>query len=185
MRTASRVSTADAAGMDRLLRAIQQSHAGTVEFWASFDTVYPLYRGELGSYVSTLFAWDLPGAPKDTRRNLTLTQFGTGMTLSPRDVPVAIDANLNFAFSIRTGLVHMLISWDGAKTTLYKNGELYKAVTLPWNVEKMTPGSLLVLGNNTENAFPYLGTCYFLAFHDKALTAEDAKRHYLAGPSGR
>ena len=184
MRTASRVSTEKPEGMDRVVQAVQQSHACTVEFWASFDTVFPPYRKGMG-YAATLFSWDLPGTTGESRRNLTIMPIRMMMALYPRDVPVKYDARLFFACNLRPGLAHMVISWDGAKTTLYKNGEFCQEMTVPWNVEKMTPGSLLFLGNSADSTLPYFGTFYFLAFHDKAFTAEDAKRHYLAGPSGR
>lgn len=181
----SRVATEGAAGMDRVLQAIKQSNACTVELWTSLDTVYPPWSKDYGVYTSVMLSWDLPGAAKDTRRNLSLVQFGAHLEIALRDVVISKDLPHVLNSILRTGLVHLAISWDGTTTTCYRNGEKLIPVTIPWSPEKMLPGAPLILGNSADNAYPFFGTCYFLAIHDRAFTPEEARQHYLAGPGGK
>ena len=183
LRDESRVMTKS--GVDKLCK-IQQSHACTIEMWISTDTIYPPAIPQEVAWISHLFSWDLQQANKDTQRNLSVLQQSTSLWLCPRDVPVGQTGNTTFYNGIRTGLAHIVIAWDGTKTTLYVNGtNRGEKLNIPWNVENMTKGSQLIIGNAADSRHPYLGTFYLFAIHDRAFTADDAKRHYLAGPSPR
>lgn len=185
----SRVSTGKEgqAGMDKLL-GMKTTHACTVEFWVSTDTVYPPIKQELG-WASYFLSWDNPAAPKDTQRNLAILQSSTSLLYCPRDVPVANNGVTAFPGTVRTGLAHYVLASDGEKreTTIYLNGMMLgKKPGFPLNEAQMTPGGALVLGNNAGNpVYAFTGTFYLLAIHDRCFTLEDAVRHYNAGPSGR
>ena len=189
------------------LMALAAHHAGSIEAWVSPDTLCPP-SGDAGCLLS----WETAAH----QQNFTLghqffagSEFFSALVFAPRDIDFMSSQAQQplrlHGFGI--GLNHVVVTWDGKLTIVYRNGvRLKKLLTafhdrrdafggytsgwrdanpLPWHAEHWDPNARLLLGALSNGQYAYLGTYYLLAIHDACLTDAQVLRHYQAGPDGR
>ena len=178
----SKVISATAA--DKLL-ALNTTKAGSIEFWASSETLYP--RAEVANWVSCMLSWDSQTDASGQFRNLTVGQYPSVLAFVPKtNAPFYTDNNALRRFNgAHLGLQHIVLAWKDAQISGYIDGKLIATVNLPGPLDKNIAGSFLILGNTAGLTNAFVGEMYLLAIHDAALTAEQVQRHYQAGPSAR
>jgi hypothetical protein len=184
------------------LMTLAQRKAATVELWVATDSLYPPT-----TWLGGLLAWEKPGEA----RNLTLAQSYydlavgvAGTTFNPKSGGAA-----RFK-ALRTGLQHLVVTWDGTVTCAYVNGVKFGTDLLDWHPERWAADAPLLVGTladgqpnytltlakhygpapyilpqQTEMQHCYLGTFYLAAIHRRCLSPDEVARHYAAGPSAR
>lgn len=177
----SSMQTKNSLGADKLL-ALGKNKAFSIEFWISTDTIYPPSPSAM-NWVSSILSLDLPGSTNPNQRSLSIGQTVTNLLVVPGGGPFRRDGNVQF-WGFRTCLQHIVITWDGNTTRVYTNAYQVQERKMNWPNE-FTPGNLLILGNTADGKYPYLGTFYLFAIHDRCLTSDEVRRHYNAGPSAR
>jgi hypothetical protein len=174
----------------------------TIEVWISTDTVYaPTY------WLGGILAWELPNEQRNFAighifRDFVFSPCGTKFNPLERKSP-----HFNY---IRTGLQHIVITWDGVTTRAYINGTLVGQSNVNWQSDKWSPDAPLIVGSlnsgqpdngdniarsigvglyimprQVEMQHTYLGTLYLTAIHKKCMTPEEVKNNYQAGPSAK
>lgn len=173
-----------AGGVAKLM-AIARSKACTLEVWTSNDTEYfPQH------WLGCLLTWE-SGAGKQNfllgghKADLIAAPSGGQFETGYNDNYVNTNGSYNAYFGFRTSLHHTVITWDGTNTRGYNDGKPLEAQQINWHPDQWTADAPLLLGNRTDNQRTYLGTFYLVAIHDKCLSADEVKRHYLAGPSAK
>ncbi len=146
------------------LLAPAKTHACSIEFWLSADTIY---------YPYSLFAWEQSAEA----RNLELNHMQYLLLFSTH-AQTAPPSDQSFP-CLRSALQHYVITWDGTTTSVYHNGIVVAQRPIPWAVEQWQADYPFTLGGG------FLGTFYLFAIHDRCLTPEQILRHYQAGPSAR
>jgi hypothetical protein len=169
------------AGAVKKLMALAEKKAGTVEWWLSTDTIYPP-----SGWAACLLSW----VTDANESNLSIGHYFSGAPGNIIVIPQGSafdlrDPNTLQAPGFRTGLQHIVVTWDGTTTHAYINGKHVGERNLPWNPERWKADGLLVLGNTGDSTRGYRGTFYLLAIHDRCLPDKDVQRHYAAGPSAR
>lgn len=160
--------------VDKLL-ALSTSKACTIELWLVGETYYPP-----NNRVSSVFSWALPNG----KQNLSLIQENKSLLVGLPNTNFPGNGAARFMF--KTGFTHLVISWDGTTTRYYVNGQKVEERVCPWNIDKLQAGGTLVLGNVSKGfGYPFLGSYYLFAIHDRSFTAEEVLRHYNAGPSAQ
>ncbi len=184
------------------LDAIRTKKAATFEFWISADTIFPPL-----DWTGCLLAWQ----KSNTTRNIAITQMRDYLlvapcstSFSPRSQPVIL------ARGVRTGLQHLVVTWDGVTTLCYRNGILIGRGQLPWQTERWTADVPLILGDvpakprlaadevssflhiasyiltdQRSEHYSFMGTYYQVAIHDRCFSRADVLRHFNAGPGAR
>jgi len=170
------------AGNVRKLNAIAQQHAGSIECWLSYATLYPPTKDPI-FWEGNVVSWE----------NLTgQRNFSFGFHSFNLEIAAIAGADLQ-KFNPATcwtpynhlGLQHQVVAWDGHYTYFYVNGKLVDTRHYKWQVELWQPDMPLTFGNEPNGLRPFLGTYYLLAIHDCTLSANQVLRHYQAGPSAR
>jgi len=174
--------TADAGGK---LMALKRQHAATIELWASNASSYPPDH-----WMGVILSWEKAAERRNFQVGIHMNTFilvpPSGVFNHGPTVDNFPDLTGSFnTYGIRTGLQHLVITWDGQTTTAYANGTQIGAGETPWEPERWDPHALLLLGNRSDNQRTYLGTYYLLAIHDRCFTPAQVKRHYQAGPAAR
>ncbi len=198
IRGAGHIQAADASK----LMEIAQRKACTVELWIATDSIYPPT-----DWLGGLLAWEKPGEVRNLsvahmNRNLVLAPAGT--TFNPKGGGAAY-----FQY-IRTGLQHVVLTWDGTVTRAYINGEAHGESTIDWQTAKWAADAPLLLGTLGDNQpnytlpiarflgpapyimpqqfemqYCYLGSLYLAAIHRRCLPPDEVLHNYHAGPSAR
>ena len=189
----------------KLADALKRAHAGTFEFWLSFDTLFPPV-----DWLGCLLAWQ----QANDHRNLAIVHmYGNifmtrAAAFTPRYGEMAIFDGLRTG--LRTGLQHVVITWDGTTLLLYRNGQQVGRSTWPWRPETWSDDAQLILGNLTANPrcanyetthflhianyifseqhgkdYTFLGSYYLVAIHDRCFTQTEIQRHFEVGPSAK
>ncbi|HEY3418249.1 MAG TPA: hypothetical protein VGM23_15335, partial [Armatimonadota bacterium] len=200
LRVNSRLLSAD--NVDKLM-AIARNKACTLEMWVSNATMYPPTET-----LGYLFSWERPGAPP---QNFAAALLCTNILLLSQGTAFTPYCPGSMIFKgLRTGLAHVVITWDGARTTGYINGNAVSTEYTRWSTDRWAPDARVVLGDQLNPQKPqvaaiskfvgiatyilepqltghhtYTGTYYLLAVHDRSFTPADVQRHYQAGPSAR
>jgi len=189
-----------AGGVAKLM-ALAEKKAATIELWLDADTLYTPT-----DWVAGLLAWELP----HEQRNFAIAQYNFYLAVATPGVTFEPSQGSTFTHVMRTGLLHVVVTWDGTLTRYYVNGDLKGTVTRDWQPTRWSAAAPLLLGslaegqpnyhdriarflgprpdilaNAREMNHCYLGTFYLAAVHDKCFTDEEVKRHYQAGPSAR
>jgi len=160
------------------LMGIAKTHACTLEFWISPDTLYSTTDNN-----GCLLAWEV----RKNQQCLTVGHSHNALTFAminedaKRRYPTAVLKVDGF----RTGLQHYVLTWDGTVTRWYLNAQMTGIASLDWAVDRWESDDLLFLGNRMDLESNYLGAYYLVAIHDRCLPAEEVLRNYLAGPSAR
>ncbi|OPZ87086.1 MAG: hypothetical protein BWY76_00640 [bacterium ADurb.Bin429] len=198
------------AGKVEKLLALAERRAATFEFWISAATIFPP-----SDWHGYLLTWEKPGDPA---RNLAVAQISSKVMLIPGGVPFiprgrfhqdTLQSGALFS-GYRTGLQHIVFTWDGRLTRCYLNGARVGERATPWKPDAWSPDAVLTLGNQLnpqprnfdqyiyylqvapyilkdqgtgEHAF--LGAFYLAAVHDRCLSDADVARHYQAGPGAK
>ncbi len=158
------------------LSAIAETRAATFETWVSTDTLYPP-----SAWSGCLLTWETAGT-----QNLTLAHRTAALAFEPNGPNRADVKNASAVFAgFRTGLQHLVITWNGKITSCYVNGVKVGAQPIAWKPEEWLPDARLLLGAFADGQRYYLGTYYLLAIHDTCFTDEQVLRHYNAGPSAQ
>ncbi|MHB9132725.1 MAG: hypothetical protein ACYDBB_16785 [Armatimonadota bacterium] len=192
------------------LMAIDKSRVATFEFWVSTDTIFPQT-----DWLGYLLSWEKHNAPQ---QNLAIAQCSQWLVVMPNGTQLKPRGNISYPTmpdamapkGMRTGLQHLVVTWDGGVTRCYANGVLLQAKRLQWKTEGWAADAQLMLGSplNEQPRSPvemarflgvdpsimknqqnlphgYLGTYYLVAVHDRCLSDADVQRHYQAGPGAR
>ncbi len=188
-------------GVSRLAPALTKATAGTFEFWVSLETIFPPV-----DWAGCLLAWQ----HSNTRRNLAIANMREYLVLT-RAATFTPRADTVTAFSsIRTGLQHLVITWNGTTTSCYVNGQLLGQAPYAWTPARWFHDAPLILGNVSaiprcdpdetsrflHNAsyilkeqhgkdYSFLGTYYLVAIHDRCLPPAQVQRHYEVGPGAK
>lgn len=164
------------------LQAIAQTRACTLECWISATTRFPPWGAWPQVWEGNIVSWgSSSGALNFALGHHTETcvvATGPGMAPTPGDRRTCTFPGFH------SGLLHVVVTWDGLLTTAYLNGVKRTVRNQPWNAAQWRPSNLL-LGSLLGQERPFLGAYYLLAIHDRALTLEQVQRHYRAGPSAR
>ncbi len=169
------------------LMALAKSNAGTIELWTAAAT-NDTPTNSMGCFV----AWGENGRGE---RNFTFSHhWYTPQILGPHARYLERDqrwegprwTSFYLDMQYHPYLQHIALAWDGTHATMYidsvprtSNGDLTD-LTKDWN-----PNAPLTVGNLANLSENFMGTFYLLAIHDRCLTADEVKRHYLAGPGAR
>ena len=156
------------------LAAIADKGTCTMEAWVSTDTLYPP-SGWTGSLMSWEATFNQP--------NLAFMHRSQSNTFNTRGASGELRQAIWGGY--RTGLQHYVATWDGKVITGYINGALVYSAAFPITPALWAKDAPLWIGSVNNGQFNFLGTLYLLAIHDTCLTADQVKRHYQAGPSGR
>lgn len=168
----------------RKLMAIKRQGACTIEMWVSTDSSYPPDH-----WLGVPLAWD-----NGRRRNFLVGIHMNTLAFTPpsgnfrRGPSIDNYPDLEGScanYGLRTGLQHLVITWDGVTTREYANGQYIGELQIPWEPERWDADARLLLGNQPDNQRTYLGTYYLLAIHDKCFPTEQVRRHYEAGPTAK
>lgn len=186
------------------LMALARKNACTIEAWISADTISPPTE-----WAGCLLSWESAA----NRQNLSLYhQFFAGATFMSALIVAPLGTGLADYRALRvdgfrTGLSHLVITWDGTQTLVYRNGvrldmqimqmphgfkdqptgavqRLPGPTVLPWRSAEWDAAARLLLGAESDARHPFLGTYYLLAIHDTCFTPAEVERHYQAGPNG-
>lgn len=159
------------------LQAIARARACTLEFWVSTDTLFPPtgWTGSLLDWQSTTSA--VP--------NVSVGQNRENFVVNTRSTGNSLDGNVAFLPGFRTGLRHLVVTWDGSMTRTYLDGTQIGKREMPWGSDQWVAAAKLYLGNYPDRQRAYLGTFYLVAIHDRCFTDAEVKRNYDAGPSAR
>jgi len=161
------------------LEALQAAQAFTFEAWLSTDTVYPPM-----SWSGNLFSVET-GADGTAAKAVNLQFIHRSNTLST-SLRADTGAQRQVVFSgFRTGLQHLVVTWDGKTAVTFINGRPVQSAALPSAGAQWAPNPRVLLGSSAGGQFYYLGTYYLLALHDVCFTPEQVLRHYQAGPSAK
>ncbi|MHB9134654.1 MAG: LamG-like jellyroll fold domain-containing protein [Armatimonadota bacterium] len=157
------------------LMSIATTKECAIELWVSTDTIYPPT-----GWIGCLFAWESPAS-----RNFAVGHQSSTFVFAPRGATISAgDGAAYKSAGFRTGLQHLVITWDGKLTRFYLNGKKQPTeLPIAWSTESWTPEAVLFLGNQADSSRSFLGTYYLMAIHDKCLNDELVLRHYNAGPS--
>jgi hypothetical protein len=163
------------------LSKIKETKAFTVEAWISTDTIYPpsgwagviLSCEKIGGEKNFTLGHYYSGAPGNI---LMVTTSSPYLKEDPRNLPGA---------GFRTGLQHIVVTWDGKTTKQYINNKLVVEREIVWDLSKWIDDPVLILGNNAAFNLGYRGSYYLIAIHDKSLALDEINRNYNAGPSAR
>jgi len=185
------------------LMALAEKKACSVELWIAPDTMYPPTY-----WLGGLLEWGLPNEV----RNFAVAHLWWDLLISPRDSTFHPwrGRDIINARVLRTGLQHVMVTWDGAVTRSYINGNLVGTSQTSWQQTKWSPEAPLIVGslaagqpnyredicnaynigtwimpNRPEMEHCFLGSIYLAAVHDRCFTAEEVERNYKAGPSAR
>ncbi|MHB9134382.1 MAG: LamG-like jellyroll fold domain-containing protein [Armatimonadota bacterium] len=172
------------AGTNKLM-AIKRSRACTIEFWTSIESAHPATH-----WLGSLLTW----ASNTRKRNFQVGMHVYTLIFAPPsgkfqrgptiDNFPTLDGSFT-TYALRTGLQHIVITWDGATTRAYANGVLKGTGTTPWETNRWVNNAPLLVGNQADGERNYLGTFYLIAVHDKCFTPAEVVRHYQAGPSAK
>ncbi len=159
------------------LRPLAQSKAFTVELWVSNPTIHPVNnRANILSWEGGSGTWNF--AVGHCESSLMLVPGGVGYLGVSNSW-----ANLSSRF--RTGLTHIVVTWDGRNGTGYLNGVRQESRYIYLNPGRWNTNAPLLLGRHSDGTDHYLGTYYLAAIHDGSFTAEQVQRHYQAGPGAQ
>lgn len=169
----------------RKLAALKAHRAATIELWVSTDTSHPT-EGWLGALLS----WERAAGQRNFLVGIHTNTFilaPPGGQFDPntriRNYPL-IHGSFN-CYGARTGLQHLVLTWDGTTTRAYANGVRIGMATTSWQPERWELDAPLLLGNQSDGERTYLGAYYLLAIHDRCLPDAQVRRHYAAGPAAR
>jgi len=195
-----RVMTKD--GVPKLM-SVAQKKTCSIEIWFSPDTMYPPTY-----WLGGLLEWGLPNEVRNFAVgqlwwDLILSPYGT--TFKPWSGRATVNNNV-----LRTGLQHAMITWDGATTRSYVNGNLVGTSQAPWREASWHPEAPIIVGslaagqpnyqldiarayqigtwimpNRPEMQHCFLGSLYLVAVHDRCFTPDEVQKNYQAGPSAR
>jgi hypothetical protein len=172
------------AGVEKLM-AIARNKACTIEMWVSNDSAYfPIH------WLGCLMSWEKEAGKQNFligghKASFIATPNGALFDFSPRNddnVPT-ITGSYSAYMAFGTSLHHMVMTWDGTNTQAFTDGVAFDKQQVNWNVDKWVADAPLLLGNRTDSQRQYLGTYYLAAIHDRCMTGDEIKRHYMAGPS--
>jgi hypothetical protein len=152
----------------------------TLELWLSTDSLYPPPNQV---WTGVILAWEEKAfTPNFILAHRSYTPFLVlrGQALSHGDV-----RNYVIGPQFRTSLHHWVLTWDGATTRVYRDGALVGERAFDWNPAEWNAAAPLLLGNATLGSYPYLGTFYLAAIHDRCFTPAQVLRHYQGGPGAR
>ena len=85
----------------------------------------------------------------------------------------------------RTGLTHLVVTWDGTLTTCFINGAQIGQSKIAWTPADWDANFPLLLGTLSDGQRYFLGTYYLVAIHDTCFTPDQVTRHYQAGPDAK
>jgi len=194
-----RIMTKDGAAK---LMAIAKTNACSFEFWIAPDTLHPPTW-----WLAGLLAWELP----NEQRNITVSHFWASLAIAPHGATYCGNAGgAVYGWGPLDGLRHVMVTWDGAVTRCYIDGNEMQQFHIPWHTDAWNPAAPLLLGslaegepnyheimanfggislaimpNRPEMQHCFLGSFYLAAIHDRCFSADEVKRHYEAGPSAR
>ena len=127
------------AGGVRKLMALAQQHAATIEAWIDTDTLCPPT-----DWLGGLLAWELP----NEQRNFAVAHLCYYLTVMPEGATFAPNTGgALFTNCIRSGLQHVVVTWDGTVTRCYSNGEQVSENRSDWHTERWNPDAPLLLGS--------------------------------------
>ncbi len=171
-------------GVEKLM-AIARNKACTIEFWVSSDSAYfPIH------WLGCLLSWEKEAGKQNFligghKANFIAAPYGALFNFNNQnndnfpDITGSYSAYMAFG----TSLHHLVMTWDGINTQAFTDGVAFDKQQVVWNIDKWVSDAPLLLGNRTDAQRQYLGTYYLVAIHDRCFTADEIKRHYLAGPS--
>jgi hypothetical protein len=158
------------------LGALAATNAGTIECWVSTATIHPVdNRG-------TLLAWENFG-----QWNFAFGHAAENLMFTPNEVRFLAISNswAVLTTTFRTGLQHLVVTWQGNTAVGYVNGRPVGTIGLALNPSDWNTTFPLLLGMHGDRKDHYLGAYYLLAIHDRALPAAQVLRHFQAGPSAK
>jgi len=200
IRGAGRIMTPG--GVPKLM-AVAEKKACSIELWIAPDTMYPPTY-----WLGGLLEW---GLPKEVR-NFAVAHLWWDVLVSPYGTTFRPWRGGDFVSKevLRTGLQHIMVTWDGATTRSYVNGRLVSTSRISWHETQWHPEAPLIVGsladgqpnyhdeiaraysigdwimpNRPEMQHCFLGSIYLAAVHDRCLPPDEVLRNYQAGPSAR
>lgn len=169
---------------DKLL-TLNSNKAGSIEFWASSETLYP--RADIANWTSCMLSWDSLTDGGGSKRNLTVGQYPGVLAMIPRNnLPFYQDNNAVQRFgAAHLALQHSVITWKDNHITAYIDGRRVETRNNPGDFTHNIAGSHLILGNGAGFTNAFVGEMYLLAIYNTELTADQVLRNYQAGPSAK
>ena len=159
----------------RLIDAVQQSRAITLEAWVTPADI----RQDGPARILTL-------SSGSSQRNFTLGQDGNKFEVRFRTTTRSTNGLPSLAGpsgSAHTGLTHVVYTRNANGTgILYVDGQEKAGGATDGNLSNWDSGFLLALGNETTGDRPWNGKYHLVAIYSRALTADEVQRHYAAGP---
>lgn len=162
----------------KLYRYITQTGEYSVEAWVVPANVTQDGPARIVSYSGN-----------ESVRNFTLAQtlynydfFNRTSTTNANGTPLLSTPDADEV--LQATLQHVVASYDAIEgRKLYVNGSLVDESDPvgPGNINQWDQTFALVLGNETDGQYPWRGTIRFLAIHNRALTAEQARTNYEVG----
>jgi hypothetical protein len=155
----------------RLQQDVVSGQGFAVEVWLRSRTPHQVGPARVVSYSA------------DTRgRNFTLGQQGNALIVRLRTTETdlngtpALEVAGVFAANV---LRHIVVTYDFHILCAYVDGRREACRTSPdGRLENWDPGHHLLLGNETTGNRPWLGTLYFIALYNRALSAADITATY-------
>jgi hypothetical protein len=84
---------------------------------------------------------------------------------------------------ITTSQLHLVVTYDGTELRAYKDGNLLLVTAyVSGDLDTWADAMPLILGNEVGGDRRFHGTYHLLAFHDRALSADEAQGNFTAGP---
>ncbi len=156
----------------------------TLEFWLSTDTLNPP-RETSDNWKGAIFSWQAPG--DKVNFSFGHKQSYLGMLVHSTNVDYRAyqfygDSAFDTMRTFRTGLTHIVVTWDGTNTYYYRNGQKVAALSGNWGTAEWASSGIISIGNDLSWQRSYYGKYYLAAVYDKAFTQEQITRNFNAGP---
>ncbi len=159
----------------------------TFEFWLNTDTMNPP-RETSDNWKGAILSWQAPG-------DVVNFSFGhkqsyLGMQVHPTQFDYRAyqfygDSAFDTMRTFRTGLTHIVVTWDGVNTYYYRNGIKVASLTGNWGTAEWAKSGIISIGNDLTWQRSYYGTYYLTAIYDKALSPEMIINNFNAGPDAK
>lgn len=162
----------------RLVSAVQQSGELTVEAWLT-----PANDTQEGPARIITLSRD------SVRRNVTLGQDGNRFDVRLRTERTSENGLPSLSSprqSARPVLTHVVYTRAASgQAVIYTNGEPTEQKKVPGQLQNWDRGFQLALGDELSGGRPWRGELHLVAIYSKALSAEQVRQNFEAGPAGK
>ncbi|MBN1670087.1 MAG: FecR domain-containing protein [Kiritimatiellae bacterium] len=173
----------------RVTQACMASGAVSIELWVRH---YPIPNEPEYPHIITL-------VPVSTKANFTLglnrdargRPIYKGSLRTPRRMYEGMEETVSPAGCVSAGLTHVVYTRDASgENRLHIDGHdrtdrARSASGTGYDLSVWLGDVYMVLGNEINGIFPWLGELHFVAVYDRALSADEVRLHYARGPRGR